>query len=48
VEAVAADRRPAIHAWEAARYFVPGIIAHRSALRGGELLKIPDFGDPPD
>jgi len=48
VQAIAANRRPVIHAWEAARYFVPGIIAHQSALRDGELLKIPDFGDPPD
>jgi len=48
VQAIAANRRPAIHAWEAARYFVPGIIAHQSALRDGELLKIPDFGNPPD
>jgi predicted dehydrogenase len=48
VQAIAAGRRPAIHAWAAARYFVPGIIAHKSALRDGELLKIPDFGLPPD
>jgi predicted dehydrogenase len=47
VRAIATGRRPAIHAWAAARYFVPGIIAHQSALRGGELLKIPDFGQPP-
>lgn len=48
VQAIAAGRRPAIHAWAASRYFVPGIIAHQSALRDGELLKIPDFGPPPD
>ncbi|MCA1594824.1 MAG: Gfo/Idh/MocA family oxidoreductase [Chloroflexi bacterium] len=47
VQSVAAGRQPAINAWEAARYFVPGIIAHQSALRDGELLKIPDWGDPP-
>lgn len=33
--------------WEAARAVVPGLIAHESALRGGELCIIPDFGDPP-
>ena len=47
VESVAAGRTPAINAWEAARYFAPGIMAHKSALRDGELLKIPDWGDPP-
>jgi predicted dehydrogenase len=47
VRAIATGRRPAMHAWEAARCFVPGIIAHQSALRDGELLKIPDFGSPP-
>ena len=35
------------HVWNAAAYTVPGIIAHESALRGGELLDIPDLGTPP-
>jgi hypothetical protein len=35
------------HVWDAARYAVPGILAHESAVRGGELLEVPDFGDPP-
>jgi hypothetical protein len=26
---------------------IPGLIAHESALRGGELMDIPDFGDAP-
>ncbi len=47
VQSVAEGRAPAINAWEAARYFVPGIVAHQSALRDGERLKIPDWGDPP-
>ena len=47
VSAVAAGRLPAVNAWEAVRYFAPGIVAHKSALRGGELLDIPDWGDPP-
>ena len=38
---------PPVNAWAAARYTLPGLIAHQSALRGGELLAIPDFGDPP-
>ncbi len=38
---------PPNNIWQAARYAVPGIIAHESAVRGGELLEIPDFGDAP-
>ncbi|WP_448719684.1 Gfo/Idh/MocA family protein [Microbacterium natoriense] len=45
--AVATRALPPVNAWEAARYTLPGIIAHRSALRGGERLSIPDFGDAP-
>ncbi len=37
---------PPVSAWVAARYTLPGIVAHQSALRGGEQLDIPDFGDP--
>lgn len=47
VEAVATNRRPAIHIWEAVRYMAPGVMAHRSALRDGEVLEVPDWGDPP-
>lgn len=32
--------------WVAARYLVPGLIAHESALKGGVLMEVPDFGDP--
>ena len=39
---------PPNHVWAAARYNIPGIIAHESAKRDGELMTIPDFGDPPD
>lgn len=38
---------PPVNAWVAARYNLPGITAHASALAGGELLTIPDLGDPP-
>ncbi len=38
---------PPNNVWEAARYMVPGLIAHDSSVRGGELLQVPDFGDPP-
>lgn len=47
VEAVAARRQPAVNAWVAARMFAPGVIAHKSALKGGALLKVPDWGEPP-
>jgi hypothetical protein len=33
--------------WEVARWNIPGLVAHRSALAGGELLPVPDLGDPP-
>ncbi|KQZ11910.1 Gfo/Idh/MocA family oxidoreductase [Microbacterium sp. MEC084] len=45
--AVSTRSLPPVNAWEAARYTLPGIVAHRSALRGGERLTIPDFGDAP-
>ena len=47
VDAVAADRQPAINAWEAVRYMAPGVVAHQSALRDGEPLAVPDWGDAP-
>jgi hypothetical protein len=30
--------------YEAIAYTLPGIIAHQSALRGGEAMKIRDYG----
>ena len=35
------------NAWIAARYNLPGLIAHQSALKDGESIDVPDFGDPP-
>jgi hypothetical protein len=37
---------PPNHVWAAACYCAPGIVAHESARRAGELLKVPDFGEP--
>jgi len=37
---------PPVNAWQAARFTLPGVIAHESARRGGERLAIPDMGDP--
>ncbi|MEV0233921.1 Gfo/Idh/MocA family oxidoreductase [Nonomuraea sp. NPDC050786] len=47
VQGVATGTLPPVNAWVAARYTLPGIIAHQSALKGGERLAIPDFGDAP-
>lgn len=47
VEAVAQGRQPAINVWEAVRYMAPGVMAHKSAMAGGELLDVPDWGDAP-
>jgi len=41
------NRMPPTNVWQAARYLLPGLIAHESALRGGELLDIPDLGAGP-
>jgi len=48
VDSIVHDRQPRTNVWEAARYFAPGIVAHQSALKDGELLKIPDWGDAPE
>jgi len=47
VRACATGKLPPNHIWSAARDCVPGMIAHLSSQRGGEMLAIPDFGDPP-
>ena len=33
--------------WAVARWNIPGLVAHQSALAGGVLMPIPDLGDPP-
>ena len=45
--AVANGTLPPVNAWEAARYTLPGIVAHQSALQGAVRLPVPDLGDPP-
>jgi predicted dehydrogenase len=47
VEACTTNTLPPVNVWAAARYCVPGIVAHDSAKLGGTQLEIPDFGDPP-
>lgn len=45
VRALIEDREPAVNVYEAVAMTAPGIVAHESALRGGEQLKVPSF-DP--
>ena len=45
--AVHENKLPPVNAWAAARFTIPGIVAHESVCRGGELLDVPDFGDAP-
>ncbi len=33
--------------WAVARFNLPGLIAHQSALAGGIPMEVPDLGDPP-
>jgi hypothetical protein len=45
VTACATGSAPPNQVWDAARYVVPGLIAHESAVLGGALLNVPDFGE---
>jgi predicted dehydrogenase len=45
VQAVSSDEQPPVNVWEAAKYAAPGIVAHESAERDGEMLPVPDFGE---
>ncbi len=46
IDALTHDRRPTVDVYEALSYTVPGIIAHHSALKGGEFMKIPQYKRP--
>ena len=35
------------NAWQAAKYNLPGLVAHKSAIQGGVTLDVPNFGEPP-
>ena len=48
VDSVANKRIPAINIWEAVRYMVMGVMAHKSALKDGETLDVFDWGDAPE
>jgi len=44
IMAVLERRQAEVDVFEALAYTIPGFYAHRSALEGGTLLKIPDYG----
>jgi hypothetical protein len=43
VNALLENREPAVDIYEALAMTVPGIVAHQSALKGGEQMKVPAF-----
>ena len=47
VKSCVQEKLSVLNVWTAARFCAPGIVAHESALRDGETLPVPDFGDPP-
>lgn len=47
VRAVVDGTMPPVNAWVAARFTLPGIVAHQSANTGAARLDIPDLGDAP-
>jgi len=44
VDSIVSGRRPTIDIYEALAYTIPGLVAYQSALKGGERMKIPQFG----
>lgn len=45
IDALIHNRTPEVDIYQALAFTAPGIVAHQSALKGGELLKIPSFDD---
>lgn len=43
IDAIVNNRRPEVDVYEAIAYTAPGIVAHESALKDGETMKIPSF-----
>lgn len=46
ITAVVTGTLPSVSVWDAARFNAPGIVAHESSKREGEIMTIPDFGNP--
>lgn len=45
IHSVLKQRKPAVDIYEAIAYTAPGIVAHQSALKGGESMKIRQFDE---
>ncbi|SCM57255.1 Gfo/Idh/MocA family protein [Petrimonas mucosa] len=43
IDSIINDRTPEVDIYQALAMTAPGIVAHQSAIKGGELLKIPSF-----
>ncbi len=43
IDAIVNNRQPEVNIYEALAYTAPGIVAHQSALKDGESMKIPSF-----
>lgn len=43
IDSIVRERTPEVDIYQAIAMTAPGIVAHQSALKGGELLKIPSF-----
>lgn len=43
IDSIINNRQPSVDIYEALAHTAPGIVAHESALKGGEYLKIPGF-----
>jgi predicted dehydrogenase len=47
LKAIYTKKLPPNHAWRAADYLAPGLVAHESSKREGDMTDVPDFGSPP-
>lgn len=45
--AVFYEKLPTVSAWDAARYTIPGLLAHESILKDSLAIDVPDCGDAP-
>ncbi|MEN6575401.1 MAG: Gfo/Idh/MocA family oxidoreductase [Phycisphaerales bacterium] len=43
ITSILQDREPMVNVYEALAMTVPGVVAHQSAIKGGETLKVPQF-----
>ena len=43
IDSIINKRKPIVNVYEALAYTAPGIIAHQSALKNGEYMKIPNL-----